>query len=46
LLDRFHGDYTPAFALAAGVAILGAFSYAFIVQHAEPLPILPTSSKR
>lgn len=38
LLDRFQGDYTPAFALAAGFSVLGAFSYAFIVGKAEPLP--------
>lgn len=44
LLDMFHGDYTPAFALAAGFAVLGAFSYAFIVGKAEPLP-LPASAE-
>jgi ACS family glucarate transporter-like MFS transporter len=38
LLDIFHGSYVPAFAMAALVAILGAFSYAFIVGKAEPLP--------
>jgi ACS family glucarate transporter-like MFS transporter len=41
LLDMFGGSYTPAFALAAGFAVLGAFSYAFIVGKAEPLPVLP-----
>ena len=45
LLDMFHGDYTPAFALAAGFAVLGAFSYAFIVGKAEPLP-LPAGTER
>jgi MFS transporter, ACS family, D-galactonate transporter len=37
LLDRFAGSYTPAFAVAACVAVVGAFSYAFIVGRAEPL---------
>jgi ACS family D-galactonate transporter-like MFS transporter len=40
LLDFSGGSYTPAFALAAGVAVLGACSYAFIVGRAEPLPVL------
>lgn len=41
LLDTFHGDYTPAFAAASCVAVVGACSYAFIVGRAEPLPLLP-----
>jgi ACS family D-galactonate transporter-like MFS transporter len=40
LLDYSGGSYTPAFALAAGIAVLGACSYAFIVGRAEPLPVL------
>jgi MFS transporter, ACS family, D-galactonate transporter len=43
LLDHFGGSYTPAFAVAACVAIMGAGSYAFIVGRAEPLPI-PSAS--
>jgi len=43
VLDYSGGSYTPAFAIAAGVAILGAFSYAFIVGPAKPLPPLPAS---
>ncbi|MBS7706725.1 MFS transporter, partial [Chelatococcus asaccharovorans] len=46
LLDKFHGDYTPSFAVASGFAVLGAFSYAFIVGRAEPLPILPDTARR
>ncbi|WP_394841241.1 MFS transporter [Pendulispora brunnea] len=46
LLDVYHGDYTPSFALAAVVALIGAFTYAFIVGKAEPLPILPISAER
>lgn len=41
LLDLFSGNYVPSFALAAGVAVIGAFNYAFIVGRAEPLPVLP-----
>jgi MFS transporter, ACS family, D-galactonate transporter len=46
LLDMFHGDYTPAFAVAAGFAVLGACSYAFIVGRAEPLPLPVVHSTR
>lgn len=42
VLDYSGGSYTPAFAIAAGVAILGACSYAFIVGPAKPLKLLPT----
>jgi MFS transporter, ACS family, D-galactonate transporter len=45
LLDMFHGDFTPPFALAAGAAVLGAFSYAFIVGRAEVLPPLPSRTR-
>lgn len=38
ILDRTHGNYVPAFALAAFMAVLGAITYAFIVGKAEPLP--------
>lgn len=41
LLDVFNGNYIPSFALAAGVAVIGAFNYAFVVGRAEPLPVLP-----
>ncbi|MBN9138347.1 MAG: MFS transporter, partial [Phyllobacterium sp.] len=41
LLDRFHGNYTPSFAMAALMALVGAFTYAFVVGRAEPLPVLP-----
>lgn len=44
LLDMFHGNYTPAFALAASVAVLGALCYAFIVGKAEPLPLPSAAS--
>ncbi len=44
LLDMFGGSYTPSFMMAAGMALVGAFSYAFIVGRAEPLPILPPRS--
>ncbi|HWL85212.1 MAG TPA: MFS transporter, partial [Polyangiaceae bacterium] len=40
LLDVYHGDYTPSFAVAGAVALVGAGTYAFIVGKAEPLPIL------
>jgi ACS family glucarate transporter-like MFS transporter len=40
LLDLYGGSYSPAFALAAGVAVIGALTYAFIVGRAEPLPPL------
>lgn len=42
LLDMFGGSYTPAFLMAAIMAVVGAFSYAFIVGRAEPLPVLPS----
>ena len=41
VLDYSGGSYTPAFAIAAVVAILGALTYAFIVGPAKPLPPLP-----
>ncbi len=41
LLDMFDGSYTPSFMMAAIMALVGAFSYAFIVGRAEPLPVLP-----
>ncbi|MFQ0812569.1 MFS transporter [Brucella anthropi] len=41
LLDMFNGSYTPSFMMAACMALVGAFSYAFIVGRAEPLPVLP-----
>jgi MFS transporter, ACS family, D-galactonate transporter len=41
LLDVFSGNYIPSFALAAAVAVIGAFNYAFVVGRAEPLPVLP-----
>lgn len=41
LLDMFNGSYTPSFLMAACMALVGAFSYAFIVGRAEPLPALP-----
>ena len=41
LLDRFHGNYTPSFAMAAFMALVGAFTYAFVAGRAEPLPVLP-----
>jgi ACS family glucarate transporter-like MFS transporter len=41
LLDQFGGSYTPSFLMAAIMAVVGAFSYAFIVGRAEPLPVLP-----
>lgn len=44
LLDLFNGNYIPSFALAAGVAVIGAFNYAFVVGRAEPLPVLPARS--
>ena len=44
LLDMFGGSYTPSFMMAAGMALVGAFSYAFIVGRVEPLPILPPRS--
>jgi len=40
LLDKFNGDYTPAFALAAGVALLGALNYALMLGRVEPLPVM------
>ncbi|MCO4317165.1 MFS transporter [Phyllobacterium sp. 21LDTY02-6] len=40
LLDMFSGNYVPSFAMAAGVAVIGAFNYAFVVGRAEPLPVL------
>ena len=40
LLDWSGGSYTPSFGVAAGVALVGALTYAFIVGPAEPLPIL------
>jgi len=44
VLDYSGGSYTPAFAIAAGVAVFGAFCYAFIVGPAKPLPPLPAHS--
>ncbi len=41
LLDRYHGDYTPSFALAAAVAVVGAASYGLIVGRAEPISTDP-----
>lgn len=38
ILDRTHGNYVPAFLMAAIVAVVGAFTYAFVVGRAEPLP--------
>jgi ACS family glucarate transporter-like MFS transporter len=40
LLDLNDGSYGPSFGVAAGVAVVGAFTYAFIVGKAEPLPPL------
>jgi MFS transporter, ACS family, D-galactonate transporter len=40
LLDMFGGSYTPSFLMAAVMALVGAFSYAFVVGRAEPLPAL------
>ena len=40
LLDMFGGSYTPSFLMAAIMALVGAFSYAFVVGRAEPLPAL------
>lgn len=44
ILDKTGGNYVPAFALAAAMAVLGAFTYAFIVGKAEPLPPLERRS--
>lgn len=41
LLDVDNGNYSPSFAVAGVVALVGAATYAFIVGRAEPLPILP-----
>ncbi|TMU95482.1 MFS transporter [Brucella haematophila] len=40
LLDKFGGSYAPVFLLASCMALTGAFSYAFIVGKAEPLPVM------
>ncbi|GAA1518698.1 MFS transporter [Kribbella lupini] len=42
LLDLNDGSYGPSFAVAAGVAVVGALTYAFVVGKAEPLPALAT----
>jgi ACS family D-galactonate transporter-like MFS transporter len=39
LLDLNDGSYGPSFAVAAGVAVVGALTYAFVVGKAEPLPV-------
>jgi ACS family glucarate transporter-like MFS transporter len=46
LLDLYGGSYGPSFAVAAGVAVVGAFTYAFIVGKAEPLPPLDRQPAR
>jgi ACS family D-galactonate transporter-like MFS transporter len=40
VLDLNNGSYTYAFLIAAIVAVAGAFTYAFVVGKAEPLPPL------
>lgn len=40
LLDAYDGNYTPSFAVAGVVALIGASTYAFVVGKAEPLPVL------
>ncbi|MFD2080671.1 MFS transporter, ACS family, glucarate transporter [Actinopolymorpha cephalotaxi] len=41
LLDMYKGNYLPSFLVAAVIAVIGAFTYAFVVGKAEPLPPLP-----